>query len=405
MNINKINEENKDDKIKDDKIKDNSSDIDVYESFDDMNLNSNLLRGIYSYGFEKPSSIQQRGIIPLINGRDIIGQAQSGTGKTATFVIGLIQKLDIKKTYCQTIVIAPTRELASQIYKVLKDLSTYVKCNYYLCIGGCPVHQNIRDLKYNTYHAIIGTPGRTYDMIKRNALDVSKLELLIIDEADEMLSRGFKEQIYNIFQEVPNDIQVGLFSATMPPDILEISDKFMRKTIRILVNKEQLTLEGIKQFYINVEKEDWKYDTLSDLYDKISISQSIIYCNQKKKVVELAKTLTENDFEVSFVHGDMSQDDRDSVMQQFKSGASRVLISTDLLARGIDIQSVSMVINYDLPYIKENYIHRIGRTGRYGRKGVAINFINDQDVESLKNIERYYDTQIEEMPANFTDYL
>jgi len=242
-------------------------------------------------------------------------------------------------------------------------------------------------------------------MINRRALRVGAMKMLVLDEADEMLSRGFKDQIYDIFRLLPQNVQVGLFSATMPPDVLDLTNRFMRDPIRILVKKDELTLEGIKQFYVLVEREDWKLDTLCDLYETVTITQAIIYCNMRRKVDWLSTKMQEKGFTVSCMHGEMDQKERDLIMMEFRSGSSRVLITTDLLARGIDVQSVSLVINYDLPTIRENYIHRIGRSGRFGRKGVAINFITHDDARTLRDIEQFYNTQVEEMPMNVADLI
>jgi len=219
------------------------------------------------------------------------------------------------------------------------------------------------------------------------------------------LSRGFKDQIYNVFKYMPSDTQVILLSATMPVEVLEVTKKFMRNPIRILVKKEELTLEGITQFYINVEKEEWKLDTLCDLYETLTITQAVIFCNTRRKVDWLTAKMQERDFTVSQMHGDMDQKERDIIMREFRSGSSRVLITTDLLARGIDVQQVSLVINYDLPVNRENYIHRIGRSGRFGRKGVAINFVTDEDKRTLDDIEQFYNTTIGEMPMNVADLI
>jgi translation initiation factor 4A len=226
-----------------------------------------------------------------------------------------------------------------------------------------------------------------------------------MDEADEMLSRGFKEQIYDIFKYLPPHVQVALFSATMAPDILDLTSKFMRDPVRILVKKDELTLEGIRQFYIAIEKEDWKLDTLCDLYESLTITQAIIYCNTRRKVDWLAEKMGARDFTISIMHAELEQKDRERIMREFRSGSSRVLISTDLLARGIDVQQVSLVINYDLPANIENYLHRIGRSGRFGRKGGAINFLTADDVRTLRDIETFYNTQIEEMPMNVADLI
>jgi len=376
----------------------------VCETFDDMNLREDLLRGIYAYGFEKPSAIQQRAIVPLVKGHDTIAQAQSGTGKTATFSVGILQRMDMNVRDCQALILAPTRELAQQIQKVCLALGDYMQVQCHACIGGTNVRDDMRKLESGV-HVVVGTPGRVYDMINRRALRVESMKLFVLDEADEMLSRGFKDQIYDVFRFMPPTIQVGLFSATMPVEVLEITQQFMRDPIRILVKRDELTLEGIRQFYVAVDREDWKLDTLCDLYETLTITQAIIYCNTRRKVDWLAEKMAARDFTVSCVHGDMEQRERDVIMREFRSGSSRVLITTDLLARGIDVQQVSLVINYDLPTNRENYIHRIGRSGRFGRKGVSINFLTRDDVRLLRDIEQFYNTQIEEMPMNVADLI
>jgi len=376
----------------------------VTENFDDMNLKKDLLRGIYAYGFERPSAIQSRAIMPVIQGSDVIAQAQSGTGKTATFSISVLQKIDTDLKACQALILAPTRELAQQIQKVVVALGDFIHVECHACIGGTSVRDDMKALAEGP-QVVVGTPGRVQDMIQRRYLKTDSMKMFVLDEADEMLSRGFTEQIYDIFQLLPQSTQVVLLSATMPQDVLEVTTKFMRDPIRILVKKDELTLEGIKQFYIAVEKEAWKLDTLSDLYETVTITQAVIFCNTRRKVDQLTEELTKRDFTVSAMHGDMDQGQRDLIMKEFRSGSSRVLIATDLLARGIDVQQVSLVINYDLPSNRENYIHRIGRGGRFGRKGVAINFVTSDDVRMMREIEQFYSTQIEEMPMNVADLI
>ncbi|KAJ3297319.1 translation initiation factor eIF4A [Borealophlyctis nickersoniae] len=374
----------------------------IVDKFDDMKLREELLRGIYAYGFERPSAIQQRAIIPVIKERDVIAQAQSGTGKTATFSIAILQMLDMTKRETQALILAPTRELAQQIQKVLVALGDYMQVDCHACIGGTNVREDMRKLESGA-HVVVGTPGRVHDMITRRALRTDHIKMFVLDEADEMLSRGFKDQIYDVFQLLPPATQVVLLSATMPADVLEVTKRFMRDPIRILVKRDELTLEGIKQFYVAVEKEEWKLDTLCDLYETVTITQAVIFCNTRRKVDWLTEKMHGREFTVSAMHGEMTQAERDVIMKEFRSGSSRVLITTDLLARGIDVQQVSLVINYDLPTNKENYIHRIGRGGRFGRKGVAINFVTAEDVRMLREIEGFYNTQVEEMPMNIAD--
>lgn len=376
----------------------------VFVDFDDMDLKDELLRGIYGYGFEKPSAIQQRAIVPCIKGHDVIAQAQSGTGKTATFSVAILQKIDISVRECQALILAPTRELATQIQRVVMSLGEYIQVKCHACIGGTNVREDLQKLS-DGCHVVVGTPGRVNDMMSRRVLRTEHIHLFVLDEADEMLSRGFQDQIQAVFRGLPNDVQVILLSATMPRDVLNVTNKFMRNPINILVKKEELTLEGIKQFYINVKQEEWKLGTLNDLYDTLSITQCVIFCNTRRKVDELTEKMLESNHTVSHMHGEMDQRDREIIMKQFRTGSSRVLITTDLLARGIDVQQVSLVINYDLPSNRENYIHRIGRGGRFGRKGVAINFVTENDKRILKDLEEFYHTKIEEMPSNIADLL
>jgi len=378
--------------------------VDVIPTFDGFDLREDLMRGIYAYGFERPSAIQQRAIVPILNGRDVIAQAQSGTGKTATVSLCTLETIDVELREPQVLIMSPTRELAQQIQKVVLALGDYMSVQCHACIGGTSIGEDIRKLDFGQ-HVVSGTPGRVFDMIKRRNLRTRNIKMLILDEADEMLSKGFKEQIYDVYRYLPPATQVVLFSATLPHDILEMTQKFMTDPVRILVKRDELTLEGIKQFFVAVEREEWKFDTLCDLYDTLVITQAVIFCNTKRKVDWLAEKMREANFTVTSMHGDMPQRERDEIMKEFRSAASRVLISTDVWARGIDVQQVSLVINYDLPNNRELYIHRIGRSGRFGRKGVAINFVTNDDIHTLRDIEQYYATQIDEMPMNVGDLI
>uniref|UniRef100_A0A8C2YTB1 RNA helicase n=1 Tax=Chinchilla lanigera TaxID=34839 RepID=A0A8C2YTB1_CHILA len=294
--------------------------------------------------------------------------------------------------------------LVLKIQKVILALGDYMGATCHACIGGTNVRNEMQKLQAEAPHIVVGTPGRVFDMLNRRYLSPKWIKMFVLDEADEMLSRGFKDQIYEIFQKLNTSIQVVLLSATMPTDVLEVTKKFMRDPIRILVKKEELTLEGIKQFYINVEREEWKLDTLCDLYETLT-TMAVIFLNTRGKVDWLTEKMHARDFTVSALHGDMDQKERDVIMREFRSGSSRVLITTDLLARGIDVQQVSLVINYDLPTNRENYIHRIGRGGRFGRKGVAINFVVEEDKRILRDIETFYNTTVEEMPMNVADLI
>jgi len=369
-----------------------------------MTLKEELIRGIFCYGFDKPSAVQQRAIIPIIKGRDVIVQSQSGTGKTAVFCLGSLQIIDLGVREPQVLILSPTRELAEQSQKVAMALGDYLNVQVHACIGGKNLSEDIRKLEHGV-HMVSGTPGRVFDMIQRRHLRTRSIKMLIMDEADEMLNMGFKEQVYDIYRYLPYATQCVIVSATLPQEILEMTTKFMNDPVKILVKRDELTLEGIKQFFVAVEKEEWKFDTLCDLYDTLTITQAVIFCNTRKKVEWLTQKMREANFTVCSMHGDMNQKERDKIMAEFRSGNSRVLIATDIWGRGLDVQQVSLVINYDLPTNRELYIHRIGRSGRFGRKGVAINFVKQEDVRILRDIEQYYSTQIDEMPMNVAELI
>ncbi|KAL3645834.1 hypothetical protein CASFOL_011014 [Castilleja foliolosa] len=380
-----------------------SKGVEPITTFDEMGIKDDLLRGIYHHGFEKPSAIQQRAILPIISGRDVIAQAQSGTGKTSMIALAVCQIVDTKSSEVQALILSPTRELATQTEQVIRAVGDYINIQAHACVGGKSVGEDIRKLEHGV-HVVSGTPGRVCDMIKRT-LRTRSIKVLILDESDEMLSRGFKDQIYDVYRYLPPELQVVLISATLPNEILEITGKFMTDPVRILVKRDELTLEGIKQFFVAVEKEEWKFDTLCDLYDTLTITQAVIFCNTKRKVDWLTAKMRDANFTVSSMHGDMPQKERDAIMEEFRKGQTRVLITTDVWARGLDVQQVSLVINYDLPNNRELYIHRIGRSGRFGRKGVAINFVKTDDIKILRDIEQYYSTQIDEMPMNVADLI
>ena len=380
---------------------------DIYDSsyeihsWDELVLDTNLLRGIFSYGYEKPSPIQQRAIKPIMSGRDVVAQAQSGTGKTATFTIGALSNIDITKNYTQVLVLSPTKELTLQTAKVFESLGGMmdglkVQCLY----GGSIIEEGSSFSNRNVPHVICGCPGRVFDMMRREKITSKKINLIILDEADEMLSAGFKDQVYNIFQYLKVDVQVVLSSATLPESINSIITKIMRDPIKIMVKREMLTLEGIKQYFIAVDDDRQKYATLKDLFSYLSIAQCIIYCNSVKRVEDLYEAMKEDEFPVCRIHSHIDKTEREYAFNDFRVGKSRVLISSNVTARGIDIQQVSVVINFDIPKCVHTYLHRIGRSGRWGRKGVGINFITRRDVSKMKEIETHYSTQISEMPSD-----
>jgi translation initiation factor 4A len=373
-------------------------------SFDDLTLKENLLRGVYSYGFENPSIIQHKSVPVMCKGVDLISQAQSGTGKTGAFAMGCLNSLDEDLKRTQVLIISPTHELVNQTFDVLENIGKYMNVTMMKVMGGTNMNE-CRDGLSKDPQIIVGSPGRILDMINRRNLFTDNIRQVILDEADEILSYGFKESIHDIIKSIPQNSQICLFSATIPEDVLDLSNKFLREPENILVKKEALTLEGIRQFFINVKVNDWKLDVLKDLYDTINISQCIIYINSRNKLMEVYENLSRDDFPVSYIHGELTSQERKKTMEEFKSGHTRILLSTDLLSRGIDIQQLSLVINFDLPKSKETYIHRIGRSGRYGRKGVSINLVTDRDMDYMKEIESFYDTEIKEMPQNIADYL
>lgn len=375
-----------------------------------LNLKQPLLRGIYAFGFENPSSIQKKAILPftkLYNGKrkDIVAQAQSGTGKTGCFVVSALQIIDetLKKT--QAIILAPTHELAHQIVEVVRGLGHYMKIQTQLLIGGRSVDQDKKELDANIPQIIVGTPGRMHDILRRKWIKTKDVKLLIMDEADEMLSSGFLEQMYKIFQYMPEEIQIGLFSATMPDELQKLNDDLLRNPTKILVKADELTLQGISQYYISLDDDLHKYETIKDLFSNLSITQAIIYCNSTRRVDDLEEAMKQDQFPVEKVHGKMSSGERHKIFKEFKNGGCRVLITSDLFARGIDVQQVSIVINFDIPKNEHTYLHRIGRSGRWGRKGIAINFQTKYDIVRLDKFREHYDTEIIEMPCNYTSEL
>jgi translation initiation factor 4A len=383
------------------------------KEWDQLEIDENILRGIYGMGFERPSIIQQKAIIPIILKKDLIAQAQSGTGKTAAFSIGALSTVNMNEHTTQVLILSPTKELTMQTATVVKRLGQMMSgLNVQTLYGGVQSEiQTVTTKTINPFydanssdtnvpHIICGCPGKVYDWMKRNKIMIDTIKLIIMDEADELLSSGFDEQIYNIFKKLNSDVQVALFSATLPPSVQKTINKIMRNPVSICVNPEQLTLDGIAQYYIAVEDDRQKYSTLKNLYSGISMSQCIIYCNSVKRVSDLYDAMKEDDFPVSKMHSNMDKMERENAFLEFKSGKSRVLISSNVTARGIDIQQVSVVINFDIPNDVCTYLHRIGRSGRWGRKGVSINLITRRDVVKMKEIETYYACDIKQMPVN-----
>ena len=379
--------------------------VKAYSSFDEMDLPENILRGIYGYGFERPSAIQQKGIVPIKQGRDILAQAQSGTGKTGTFVIGSLCRVDPAQRNVQVLILVPVRELAQQIEGVAKSLGSYLNISIYSATGGTPLREDIRAIEKGCQY-LIGTPGRIFDLMNRNVLSRDHIRVLIFDEADQMLEDRFKEQVMCILQKgFPSETRVALFSATMDEEVIEVANKILQNPVKILVEANEVPLDGIKQYYVSLDKEEWKFEVLCDLYQQLNISQALIYCNKRQRADWLAEKMAQQGFPLSVIHGEMDVEERKKRMSDFRKGAVRVMISTDLLARGIDVQQVSLVINYELPVQKENYIHRIGRAGRFGRKGVTINLISPDEKRALSEIEEHWKIALETLPTDLNKVL
>lgn len=373
------------------------------ENWDELNINPDILRGIYSYGFEKPSEIQKKSIPVICDKKDVIAQAQSGMGKTGAFTIGTLSLLDTNVNKLQAVILAPTHELVKQICNVIQSLGSMIKdLRVKTLIGGTSIQTDAETIKQSCPHVIVGCAGRIYDMFRRKYINGRDIKIMVLDEADEMLSRGFKDQIYDIFQFMPENLQVAIFSATLPPEIMTLTGKFMRDPVHITMEAEKLNLECITQYYIALRHDGDKYDTLKDLFSAISVSQCIIYCNSVKRVSDLYQAMKEEGFSVCCIHSSMDKTERDSEFQQFKTGKYRVMISSDITARGIDIQQVSIVINFDITKCPHKYLHRIGRSGRWGRKGMAINFVTKHDIDTMKRIENHYKINIAELPSNFS---
>ncbi|XP_030548051.2 eukaryotic initiation factor 4A-III homolog B-like [Rhodamnia argentea] len=378
--------------------------VEAVATFDCMGLSDDILHGIYGHGFDKPSAIQQRAVVPIVQGRDVIAQAQSGTGKTSTIALASCHIVDTSTRDVQVLILSPTRDLASQTERVVLAIGYYKNILAHACVGGKSMGEDTRKLELGV-HVVSGTPGRVLDMIKRRTLRTRAIKLLVLDEADEMLSRGFKDHIFDVYRYLPPELQVVLVSATLPTEILEMTGRFMTDPIRIVVKRDELMLERVKQYFVSVEREEWKFDTLCDIYDVCTISQGVIFCNTKRKVEWLAEKMRDCNFTVSFMHGDMPQRERDAVMAAFRCGATRLMITTDVWARGIDVEQVCLVVNYDLPNNRELYIHRVGRAGRFGRKGAVVNLVKDKEIQILRDIEQYYGTTIAQCLEDLPDII
>ena len=371
--------------------------------WDDLELNENLLRGVYAYGFETPSEIQKRAIYPIIHRKDVIAQGQSGSGKTGTFAISMLQRIELEKREAQVLVLSPTHELVTQTAKVIRDIGSKMEgLTVKTLVGGTSTRDDIQELKQTVPHIVVGTIGRVFDMFQKQYLLGNDLKLLILDEADEMLSDGFLDVIRLMFcHYLPLDIQIVLFSATMPKEIITLSEKFMKNPVHLLMKTEDLSLKCIEQYYVAVTNDFMKYSVLKDIFSVISVSKCIIYCNNVQRVETLTESMMRDGFSVCCIHSNMDKTRRGQVLNNFRMGDTRVLISSDVTSRGIDIQQVSTVINFDLTRNVSTYLHRIGRGGRWGRKGAAITFVTRQDVPDMRRIESFYKIDIRELPSSW----
>ncbi|KAK2628927.1 hypothetical protein QTJ16_002030 [Diplocarpon rosae] len=370
--------------------------------FEDFNLNRSLLMGIFEAGFEKPSPIQEEAIPVALTGRDILARAKNGTGKTAAFVIPALQKVNPKNNKVQALILVPTRELAMQTSQVCKTLGKHLGINVMVTTGGTLLRDDIVRLQ-DPVHVIVGTPGRILDLAGKGVADLSECPTFIMDEADKLLSPEFTPVIEQLLQFHPKDRQVMLFSATFPITVKAFSDKNMDQPFEINL-MDELTLRGITQYYAFVE-ESQKVHCLNTLFSKLQINQSIIFCNSTNRVELLAKKITELGYSCFYSHARMLQNNRNRVFHDFRNGVCRNLVCSDLLTRGIDIQAVNVVINFDFPKNAETYLHRIGRSGRFGHLGLAINLINWDDRFNLYNIERDLGTEILPIPSNIDKNL
>ena len=378
----------------------------MIENWDDLDLSDDLLRGIYRNGFEKPTPIQCMSILPILENKDIIAQSQSGTGKTGSFVIGSLSKIDTKVNEVQVLIIATTHELVKQIHNVVNSIGSVMEgLKTKTLIGGTSITNDINDIKEKMPQIIIGSVGRIYDMIRRKVIYLDKLKLFVLDEADELLSKGFKDQIHDVFQHINCEAQIALFSATIPKEMINLTNKFMRDPIKIMLKPEELTLDCIQQYYIALRNDSDKYDTLKELFSLLQVKQTIIYVNNINRVNDLYDAMIKDGYPVCYIHSSMEKGAREEALQQFRIGKFRVLISSGITARGIDIQQVSIVINFDIIRDTNAYLHAIGRSGRYGRKGLAINFVTKQDIHIMRKIESHYKIDIKELPSNVNELI
>mmetsp|Transcript_13761 Transcript_13761/g.50103 ORF Transcript_13761/g.50103 Transcript_13761/m.50103 type:complete len:415 (+) Transcript_13761:351-1595(+) len=370
--------------------------------FEDYFLKRELLRGIYEKGFEKPSPIQEESIPIALAGRDILARAKNGTGKTAAFSIPVIERIDTSKNKIQAVILVPTRELALQTSQVCKELGKHLGLEVMVTTGGTNLKDDILRL-YNTVHMVVATPGRLLDLANKGVAVLSNAQVLVMDEADKLLSPEFQPLIEQVIGFLPGNRQILLYSATFPVTVKQFKDKFLKKPYVINL-MEELTLKGITQYYAFVEERQ-KVHCLNTLFSKLQINQSIIFCNSVNRVELLAKKITELGYSCFYIHAKMLQSHRNRVFHDFRNGACRNLVSSDLFTRGIDVQAVNVVVNFDFPKNSETYLHRVGRSGRFGHLGLAVNLITYEDRFNLYRIEQELGTEIKPIPPSIDKEL
>lgn len=361
--------------------------------FTELNLNPQLLQSLNEMGFEEPTPIQQKAVPVALEGRDLIGQAQTGTGKTAAFGLPLLNNIDSNNKGIQALVVAPTRELAIQVQEELFKLGKGQRARVYVVYGGSPIGKQIDRIRQHQPQVIVGTPGRIIDLINRKVLKLDQVKTLVLDEADEMLNMGFIEDIQAIVSATPETRQTLLFSATMPPAIRNLADKFLKDPAHVKIEKTQMTADLIEQFF-TICRDDEKFDAVTRFIDVQMPKQAIIFCRTKKRVDEVGRGLNLRGYNAEMIHGDITQQKRTSVINAFRKEEVEILVATDVAARGLDISGVTHVYNYDITQDPESYVHRIGRTGRAGNEGMAITFVMNNEMSYLRTIEKLIGKQM-----------
>jgi len=370
--------------------------------FEDYCLKRELLMGIFEKGWENPSPIQETSIPIALTGRDILARAKNGTGKTGAYVIPILERIDTNKDKIQALIIVPTRELALQTSQICIEISKHMGCKVMATTGGTNLKEDIMRLQQQV-HVVIATPGRILDLMKKGLAVMDKCGMLVLDEADKLLSQDFKNMLDNLIAFLPQDRQILLYSATFPMTVDAFIKKHMHNPYEINL-MEELTLKGITQYYAYVQEKQ-KVHCLNTLFSKLQINQSIIFCNSTQRVELLAKKITELGYSCFYIHAKMRQDHRNRIFHDFRNGACRNLVCSDLFTRGIDIQAVNVVINFDFPKMAETYLHRIGRSGRFGHLGIAINLITYEDRFALHKIEQELGTEIKPIPKVIDPHL